>query len=516
METKTETFIKKIISGFILIFYAVLLFSLVGCAFKIDSSNAVVISTVDGDVKIELTNSVTKQDDSIDKLSKKIKITNGSSSQLGNLVKVTDDSVMFDYSSGEDVFYFSANQQTIKQATQTQYVATSGTINISNKSELEAFRDNVNKANNGNTYSGSTINLTADIDLSSVDNWNPIGGVNSFSGVFNGNNHKIENLKMSEQYRGVVQVGSGYYSTPYYIYKPLGLFGCVVDGTIKNLHLNNVKINSTTEKAYPQQEGVIKIGALAGSVSGESTIKNIKLSNATITMNNTNSMTIGGSFSSLDIVYNSENASSAGGLVGVVDSKVISNNKNGTDVSISYVEIVNLALSVTGTGGMGSGAGGIVGAVRQRYYTKTAGGYTNPYPLNSEPKLTVSDCLINAKINVKDNYNNVYSRYSCFGGVVGRYAGIYWQINDTRYSSQNIKISKCVSKIDPSSSVASVGTNNKVSSHPIFCYYDLILNGITEDELNTQMSSILTKNYYISTGFTFTSTANATKLEKNP
>ena len=74
---------------------------------------------------------------------------------------------------------------------------------ISDLDELKWFRDAVN---GGETYAGKYVELTADIDLSSVTDWEPIGtfdGINSsnpsgearlFDGIFDGGNHTISNL----------------------------------------------------------------------------------------------------------------------------------------------------------------------------------------------------------------------------------------------------------------------------------------------------------------------------------
>ena len=74
---------------------------------------------------------------------------------------------------------------------------------ISTAEELKAFADSVN---NGNTYEGKTVTLTADIDLSSVCgatmgetdmtiSWTPIGTFdNPFNGTFDGNGHTISGL----------------------------------------------------------------------------------------------------------------------------------------------------------------------------------------------------------------------------------------------------------------------------------------------------------------------------------
>ena len=114
---------------------------------------------------------------------------------------------------------------------------------IENLEGLKAFRDSVN---GGEKYTGKTIQLDADIDLSlDVDansqqiSWVPIGrnAPNSrpakdtsstrFEGTFNGNNHTISNLYINDSNL----IGAG-------------LFGIAQSGEIKNLTLNNVDITA--------------------------------------------------------------------------------------------------------------------------------------------------------------------------------------------------------------------------------------------------------------------------------
>ncbi len=105
---------------------------------------------------------------------------------------------------------------------------------ISSIDEFEKFRDDVNA---GNSYSGKYIKLTADIDLSKVENWVPIGNsTNKFKGNFDGDNHTISNLVVN---------------TPQISY--VGLFGYTENGSIKNIILKNAKV-----------AGRLGVGALAG------------------------------------------------------------------------------------------------------------------------------------------------------------------------------------------------------------------------------------------------------------
>ena len=105
-------------------------------------------------------------------------------------------------------------------------------VEIGTVEELKDFRDAVNS---GNTYADKTVKLTADLDLSSESNWTPIGNLvaypgQSFNGTFDGDGHTISNLTVND-------------NTPKYAVA--GLFGSVVNGTIKNLTVKNVNITST-------------------------------------------------------------------------------------------------------------------------------------------------------------------------------------------------------------------------------------------------------------------------------
>ena len=118
---------------------------------------------------------------------------------------------------------------------------------ITSLQDLKDFRDAVNS---GNKYKGSNnkmVTLTTDLDLSSIDNWTPIGtSVHPFDGIFNGGGHVIKNLKVdrAELYNG--------------------LFGYANNATIYNMHLLN-----------PTVSGPDYVGTVVGYVDGDSHITDI-------------------------------------------------------------------------------------------------------------------------------------------------------------------------------------------------------------------------------------------------
>jgi len=134
------------------------------------------------------------------------------------------------------------------------------TIEIGTVEQLKAFRDAVN---GGNQYTYNKMLLTADLDLSGEANWLPIGNLTaypgqSFDGIFDGNGHSISNLTTTGD--GVAK------------HCVAGLFGSVVNGTIKNLTVKNVNISSTHYAAgivaYTSNKPVIRnCHVIGGTIS---------------------------------------------------------------------------------------------------------------------------------------------------------------------------------------------------------------------------------------------------------
>lgn len=114
--------------------------------------------------------------------------------------------------------------------------------------------------NGGNSFEGKTIKLDADIDLNNQE-WTPIGGngeanveAGSFWGIFDGDNHTIKNLKVTESSD-----------------KFIGLFGFVKrkgtdDGNFDNFY--NIK-DLIIENAYVYGNGDESLEQYAGALAGD-------------------------------------------------------------------------------------------------------------------------------------------------------------------------------------------------------------------------------------------------------
>ncbi|NLA16062.1 MAG: BACON domain-containing protein [Bacteroidales bacterium] len=128
-------------------------------------------------------------------------------------------------------------------------------VGISIVEDLIAFRDDVNAGAELDPWmdADSTVHLRADLDLSSVSNWVPIGlrsqdgSVKSIKGVFAGNGYGISNLTI---------VHSALPS--------VGLFGHVQDAIIQNLTLDE----SCSITLHSSDNRELSTGGLCGTLEG--------------------------------------------------------------------------------------------------------------------------------------------------------------------------------------------------------------------------------------------------------
>ena len=218
-------------------------------------------------------------------------------------------------------------------------------ISISNAAELVDFAARVNSGDA--TASTATVTLTADIDCSSIVEWTPIGNATmstwtatslaltgtTFTGIFDGANHSIQNLHMS--------------FAPTDADKCWGFFGVIGDGaTVKDLTFeSSCSLNVSTDVS-----GVF--GVLAGLIQG-ATIDNVK-NYAPIT---------GGATSSIpnNTVAGRVFTGSMAGMVMPSTNAVLKNLLNAGQIGTEgspYSTGANL-----GNGGNGTHLGGIVGFI---------------------------------------------------------------------------------------------------------------------------------------------------------
>lgn len=297
-------------------------------------------------------------------------------------------------------------------ANPNEYVLEIGTYD-----QLVNFR---NKVNAGASYSGTTVNLTADIDISERA-WTPIGAVyrrdinaksSVFQGTFDGQGHKITGLtntgfKISSVFSG------GNDTTPEgYKEYVFGLFGSVYNATIKDIVMANVNI----DLACDEKEKVVgdSVGAIVGFAAGDKetgvTIENCEVLSGSIVGYDAVAGIVGRSYSGKITIENCKNAATvsairrACGILGYTNtsyikdggSAAIKNCTNSGNVkqtctpdtdpagkeNLSYYQVAGLAIC----GGKDSVEITITGSVNNGTITLTANGKQNATVLYSEKK----------------------------------------------------------------------------------------------------------------------------------
>lgn len=125
---------------------------------------------------------------------------------------------------------------------------------IANIDQLKAFADAVNK---GNIYAGKYVVLGANLDLSEIAIWAPIGNsdhgkTNAFAGTFDGKGYTVSHVNCGK---------AGAAAS----YEAIGFFG-VVSGTVKNLNVQIDKFYNT------YSEYNIAMGGLVGILESKAVI----------------------------------------------------------------------------------------------------------------------------------------------------------------------------------------------------------------------------------------------------
>lgn len=237
-----------------------------------------------------------------------------------------------------------------------------GIYEISTAQDLRKIAYMLNEQ--GETFSGKTVRLMADIDLQNEE-WIPMGGNASedgtssvlFKGTFDGNGHTVSNLMISE---------GNYY---------VGFFGDLSNATVQNFGIESGMVTGTG-----------KVGGLAGTIRGNVTIKNC-YNKANVSGKSSTGGIVGMASGSNSTVENCYNAGSVGGnstAAGIVGYY------SGSAVSTTVKNCFNIGRAAYGI--VGSAATNATGNVVDSYTLDTAdvAGSTNALVLTNTKKLTAA------------------------------------------------------------------------------------------------------------------------------
>ena len=239
-------------------------------------------------------------------------------------------------------------EEQVPETTPPTYSGGSGTERnpwlISTADDLKTLADTVN---NGEpyTYTGEYFLQTNDIDLSNVV-WEPIGYTDSdyyFSGHYDGGDYIISNAvstgKLDEDGQATA-----------------GIFGCVADGSVSNLHVRNADFTASGDENYGPAGGVT--GIAYGATIENCTVENSRVESERMPDDSTCAggiagYAIGATFSNCASISNQiVSTAYAGGFAGMVtyDKLIVTN---------CYV--YNTTLSTEGTSGNIVSTGALAG-----------------------------------------------------------------------------------------------------------------------------------------------------------
>ena len=149
----------------------------------------------------------------------------------------------------ETIIYCDAGSEAEKYAKEKDYLYVLNEERIVEVSSGEQLKKVADEVNGGDSYLGRKVILVADIDLQSINNWNPIGSrENPFKGEFNGNGYSISGMKITSNNMGYV-----------------GLFGYIKNTMISNVKLKNSNINISNINQSMAGFADAEIGLIVGS-----------------------------------------------------------------------------------------------------------------------------------------------------------------------------------------------------------------------------------------------------------
>ncbi|MDR1184209.1 MAG: hypothetical protein LBK67_05385, partial [Coriobacteriales bacterium] len=182
-----------------------------------------------------------------------------------------------------------------------------------------------------NSYRSAYYKLTADIDMTGVEDWGSLNGnaaATAFSGTFDGDGHSISNVR-------VVAATAN-----------TGFFGIINGATIKDLALVNLNVTHTVN--------LLNTGGIAASVTGPSTISGCYVSGSVTS----NGSAVGGIVGASSAAITIENCRVDGSVSGSYNVGGILGRYNSNGAPTIRNSLVMASVAGTGTDG---GIGGIFG-----------------------------------------------------------------------------------------------------------------------------------------------------------
>ena len=212
--------------------------------------------------------------------------------------------------------------------------------------------------NAGEKYTAKYFRQTADLDLTGKS-WEPIGYTDSgyyFSGNYNGDNHVISNAVSAgkEDEDGQTTVG---------------IFGCLKQGSVSNLHVRNANFVATGQNAYGHAGGLV-------GIAWDSEITNCSVTDSTIESKRTENNNCAGGIAGYSTGSTFEKCAAennqvktmayGGGFVGEIDD---SYSTNGESEFINCYVTKGSVIAFSDNSSNFSFAGGFIGELTEDIVT---------------------------------------------------------------------------------------------------------------------------------------------------
>lgn len=273
-------------------------------------------------------------------------------------------------------------------------VDTEGSYLINDVDELLLFAKLVNVK--GCNFSGKTVKLAANIDLSGIE-WTPIGtnadGANKFQGTFDGQGHTISNMTVDQD--DAVK------------YRAAGFFGAL-NGTAKNIIFDNATVTSISA---PNAVGWTDNGTavVAGSIYTSGSIEGVTVKNSRVSGNR---------------------------YVGGVSGYTYGSVKNCT---VENTTVTSTPDNLTGSYDNGDKAGGVVGAFWHENTHEISGNTVNNVTVKGYRDIggivgyangSVRDNTVNGLTLIQD-YSVLTDPKTTVEAVIGRHDGFVVDASNT-------------------------------------------------------------------------------------